>query len=602
MLHYQITLADPAAHLIRVTLKIEAPSRKGHQLLLPAWIPGSYMIREFARHLSQLKAEENGMPLSATKLDKHTWQLAPNRAAVIVSYVVYAWDLSVRAAHFDDTHAFFNPSVLCVLPVALRDQPIELELKLPKIGKHWRVATTLPLAPGSAKKSLRFSAPDYDSLIDHPFECGDHTVFKFNACGTAHEVVIHGQHDTNTSRLSKDLQAICFEQIAMFGGTAPFDRYLFMTTVTGDGYGGLEHRSSTALLASRQSMPPPSLISPGSVLPESYRNFLGLASHEYFHSWNVKRIMPAAFKPYDFTRENHTRLLWIFEGFTSYYDDLVLCRSQVIRPADYLECLSTTINQVLSAPGRLTHSVADASFEAWIKYYRQDENSPNSQVSYYTKGALVALCLDLTIRHRSAGAHSLDDVMRLLWTKFGAMDGPGLGEDEFASVVKQATGIKLNAEIEHWAYQPGELPLAEVLATHGVALHLEAPRLGSAALGMRVAQRGSELHVTHVMVGSAAHEAGLSSGDVLMAWDGLRVDDKMLEAWVLRQAAGWEAEIVGFRRDELRRWHIARPVQPALKRARLELMGEAPSIRTRGSAPTPSALRDRWFSPTGVLS
>jgi predicted metalloprotease with PDZ domain len=239
VLHYQITLADPAAHLIRVTLRIEAPSRKGHQLLLPAWIPGSYMIREFARHLSQLKAEENMMPVAVTQLDKHTWQLAPNRAAVSVSYVVYAWDLSVRAAHFDDTHAFFNPSVICLLPVALRDQPIELELKLPKPGKHWRVATTLPLAARSTKKSLRFVAPDYDSLIDHPFECGDHTVVKFNACGTPHEVVIHGVHDTNTSRLSKDLQAICCEQIAMFGGRAPFDRYLFMTTVTGDGYGGL---------------------------------------------------------------------------------------------------------------------------------------------------------------------------------------------------------------------------------------------------------------------------------------------------------------------------------------------------------------------------
>ena len=362
----------------------------------------------------------------------------------------------------------------------------------------------------------------------------------------------------DVARVNADLATVCAAQIRFFasarerkaGGGAPFDRYLFLTNVVTDGYGGLEHRASTALICSRDSLP----IEGAKERSRGYRTFLGLASHEYFHSWNVKRIKPALFAPYDLDRETHTELLWIFEGFTSYYDDLFLVRTGLIDETQYLEEIATTIDQVVNALGSARQSVADSSFDAWTKYYRADENTPNAVASYYKKGSLVALCLDLFIRRQSRGKASLDDVMRLLWTRYGRefYQGAerGLPEDAFPDVVEEATGVDARREIRAWAYGTDKLPLDDLLADCGLRIERE-PRTASASLGIRSAGDDRECRITHVSEGGPAHEAGLSAGDVLIAIDDLRVTGSRLEALLAKYRPGATAGVLAFRGDVL---------------------------------------------------
>ena len=552
---YRIRPLDPDAHLFEVELTLDTPASGGQRLALPAWIPGSYMIREFARHVVRIEARSRGRRVAIAKVDKHTWQAAACRGPLEVKYRVYAWDLSVRAAHLDRSHGFFNGTSVFLRALGFEQAPCEVEIAPPEGGAYlgWRVATTLERAGAPPHGFGRYRASDYDELVDHPVELGEFTLVRFEACGVPHEVAITGRHDIDGERLARDLAAVCEAQIRLFEPRtrrAPFDRYLFLTRAVGDGYGGLEHRASTALLCARDDLPWAGMRG----TPDGYRRFLGLASHEYFHSWHVKRIKPAVFAPYDLEKENYTRLLWIFEGFTSYYDDLMLARAGVIGTGDYLEALGGTIGQVLRAPGRFVQSVAESSFDAWIKYYRQDENSPNAIVSYYAKGALVALCLDLTIRVRTQGRRSLDDVMRHLWQRFGRdfhTAGTGLGEDAFPGIVADATGLDLASEIRAWTEGTGELPLAGLLSEAGIAMRLDPASGAGPRLGARLQARGGELAITSTIAGGAAQRAGLSSGDVIVAADGLRVTEKSLATLLERRATGSTLRVHAFRRDEL---------------------------------------------------
>ncbi len=335
-IRYAIRPANPEAHLYEVTCRVEHPDPAGQRFALPAWIPGSYLIRDFARHIVSITAEAGGKPVALTKIDKHTWQAAATdgKQALTLTYTVYAWDLCRYAAPTSTEHTPFStaPAFSCVCS-GRRKAPASSTCKPPK-GKpyaDWRVATALAPAH-QEKKSAKphgfglYAAANYDELIDHPVEMGTFTLATFKACGVPHEIVITGRHDCDLKRLTADLKKICEWQIRFFGEPAPMKKYVFLVTAVGDGYGGLEHRASTALLCSRDDLPYAGMKG----LPERYRTFLGLCSHEYFHTWNVKRIKPAAFTPYDLDRENYTTLLWAFEGFTSYYDDLALLRSGVI--------------------------------------------------------------------------------------------------------------------------------------------------------------------------------------------------------------------------------------------------------------------------------
>jgi len=553
-IRYRVRPADPHAHLFEVELEVDDPDPAGQRFALPAWIPGSYLIREFARHVVSIDARAGGRRVALEKIDKHTWQAARCRGPLALRYRVYAWDLSVRGAHLDASHGFFNGTSVFLRVLGREAEPCAVAILPPEGGAFadWRVATTLTRAGARPWGFGGYRAADYDELIDHPVEIGRFARVDFEAAGVPHSVAITGRHDADTARLAKDLARICEAQIRLFEPRtrrAPFERYLFLATVVGDGYGGLEHRASTALLAARNDLPWAGMTG----VPDGYRRLLGLASHEYFHAWHVKRIRPRAFAPYDLERENYTRLLWIFEGFTSYYDDLMLARARVIGADDYLKALASTVTLVAKSPARQVHSVAESSFDAWIKYYRQDENSPNAVVSYYAKGALVALCLDLTIRDRTRGERSLDDVMRLMWRRHGRPGAPqpqGLAEDGFAPLVREATGVALDDEIARWAYGTGELPVAELLARFGVTVDAK-PASPEAMLGVRLAVRGGDTAVATALAGGPAQRAGVSSGDVLVALDGLRVDDKGLRALLERRRAGERVRLHVFRRDEL---------------------------------------------------
>ncbi|WP_395698881.1 M61 family metallopeptidase [Aquabacterium sp.] len=523
MITYRVDVADPHSHHYRVTLTLPQPAAE-QMLSLPVWIPGSYMVREFGRHLSQLEARQGQRPVVLEQQDKTRWLArCSGRAALTVSYRVYAFDTSVRTALLDARRGFFNGTSLF-----LRAQGHEAEVHRVTLGQlpeGWQVASGMrALGPRS------FEAADYDELADHPFELGTFWRGRFQAGGVPHEFVVAGAWPGfDGQRLLDDTRRICEQQIRFWHAEThtkpPFERYVFMLNAVDEGYGGLEHRASTALIANRRDLPRKAMEG----VSDGYVTLLGLISHEYFHTWNVKRLKPAEFARYDYTQENYTRLLWFFEGFTSYYDDLLLLRAGLIDAGRYLKLLAKAINAVAATPGRHVQSVAEASFDAWVKYYRADENTPNATVSYYLKGSLVGLALDLRLRERGA---SLDEVMRALWQRSGG--GP-ISEADIAAALRDVGGRDFGPELQAWVHGTADLPLAELLESVGVQLRSE--RAGwAASLGLRLSEGPvTGVLVKQVLAGSAAMKAGLSAGDELLAIDGWRLrrfDDAL--NWVER--------------------------------------------------------------------
>ncbi len=569
--HYTVLPARPEAHVFRLTCHVSEPDPLGQRLSLPAWIPGSYMIRDFAKNVIRLTASSEGRPLRVKKLDKSTWQCAPTDGPLAIEYEIYAYDLSVRSAHFDHDHAYFNGTSLFLQVHGRESHPHTVELLPPPHTEHWQVATALPRDGAPEWGFGRYRASDYDELIDHPVEMAAFRRIDFHAGGRPHHVIITGRHRVDGERLARDLERICEAQIALFGELPDvIERYLFLVMAVGEGYGGLEHRSSCSLLCSRDDLPWPGM----SGISDGYRQFLGLCSHEYFHLWNVKRIKPAAFVPYDLYRETPTRQLWAFEGFTAYYDDLTLVRSGVIAPEDYLELLGQTITRVLRGHGRHLQSVAESSFDAWTRFYKQDESAPDTIVSYYTKGSLIALALDFTLRRESGGRLSLDDLMRRLWRDYGKT-GEGLAEGEIEKLASELADTDLHDFFAQYLYGTEDIPLAELLALAGIAFHLRPAAsvddkggkpVSNAdrpviALGARVKADPAGARLTHVFEGGAARQAGLSAGDLVIALDGIRVDKTSLEHRIQTHRPGERLPLHYFHRDELHQTEL--PVMEA---------------------------------------
>jgi predicted metalloprotease with PDZ domain len=558
---YTIVGHDLAAHLFHVSVTVSAPAEGGQIFALPAWIPGSYMIREFSRNIVRIRAESKGEPVELTKLDKHSWQAAPladRRAPLTVHYEVYAWDLSVRAAHLDQTHGFFNGTSVFLRVLGQEDQPHVVDIQRPQdeAAQDWRVATSLPELKAKRYGFGTYIASNYDELIDHPVELGDFALATFKAHGIPHDIVITGRvPNLDLARLSADLKKICETQIAFFEPKtkkAPMDRYVFMTMAVGDGYGGLEHRASTALICNRGDLPTTS--NKGKEPGDGYLQYLGLCSHEYFHTWNVKRIKPAVFAPYNLQVENYSPLLWLFEGFTSYYDDLMLVRAGIIGEAAYFKLLGKTVNSVLRGSGRTKQSVADSSFDAWGKYYRQDENAPNSIVSYYTKGSLIGFALDLSIRAKTGGKKSLDDVMRALWQRYGCDfyngGGRGVRPTEAEALFDEISGGRFKPFFDKYVRGTEDLPLAKLLAPFGVKYSDERKSV-KPSFDANLGRDGNDCKLSAVHENGAAHRAGLSAGDILVAVDGLRVTATNLDNLLSRYAVGESIQVMAFRRDEL---------------------------------------------------
>jgi predicted metalloprotease with PDZ domain len=509
---YRIEIADLKAHLFRVTLTLTQPAPE-QEVSLPVWIPGSYMVREFSGQLQRLEAKQGRRRLTAQQLDKCSWRLnSRTDQPLTLSYEVYANDPSVRTAMLGHERGFFNATSLCLRVHGQDESPLVLEIPAPRGQPKWTLATALAPLKTDKRGFGRYLARDYDELADSPVTFGLLWSGQFKACGVNHRLVVSGAPPAfDGQRLLADTQKVCEAQIRFWHGPAkpPFKHYVFMLHVVSQGYGGLEHGQSTALICGRKDLP-----ALGSTqVSEGYTTLRGLISHEYFHTWNVKRLRPQAFTRYDYSRENYSDLLWFFEGFTSYYDDLLLRRCGLLDNAGYLKLLNKTINQVMQTPGRQVQSVAQASFDAWVKYYRQDENTPNATVSYYTKGALVALCFDLSLRAPVKGKPApadvtLDAVMRHVWKH--CKGGP-MQESDLSAALLAVSGRSFDAELAAWVHGKAELPLQPLLEQHGVSV-LEDPAQLAQRLGLRVSESAG-ITVKAVLRGGAAERAGFAAGD-----------------------------------------------------------------------------------------
>ncbi len=526
LVHHRVKVLDLHAHLFSVTLTVAQPEAL-QQLQLPVWIPGSYLVREFSKQVMQVQAFQQGRAVRVTQQDKATWVVAcAHSQELTVQYTVHAHDASVRTAWLDAQRGFFNPTSLCMQVMGQTHLPQTMDIPSVEACPHWRLATALTPVKTNAAGFGTYLAADYDELADSPVEMADFWSGQFLAKGVPHRVVVTGAAPSfDGDKLLADMKAICETEINFWHGrTKPaHDHYLFLISAVADGYGGLEHRFSTALICKREDLPRVGALSHG----DGYVGLLGLISHEYFHTWNVKRLRPSALAPYNYAQENYTDLLWFFEGFTSYYDDVLLCRAELISPATYLKLLTKTINQVWQTPGRKVHTAAQASFEAWTKYYRADANTPNLTVSYYTKGALIGLCLDLSLRQ---SGHSLDEVMRALWKRCKA--GP-MTEHDLLAVLKDITGRSWQREIHAWVHGTAELPVMALLQAQGVSVQQEAASLAQ-QLGLRV-QENHAVQIQTVLNGSPAHSAGFAPGDEWLGVELLASRKHTAQAWRLKK-------------------------------------------------------------------
>ena len=558
VLRYRIWPKDPAAHLYEVSLTVPDPAAPGQVFAMPAWIPGSYMIRDYAKHVVTIRAESDGRDVPLTKLDKSRWQAGAVERELTVIAEIYAHDPSVRGAHLDTTHAYFNGTCMFLCPDGHEDARCELDIAAPDepVGKDWRVATSMRRKDAGQYGFGVYEADDYAELIDHPVEIGRLAIGEFDVQGIPHAIAIRGRTRVDMARICHDLARVCEQHIRLLGVPDGLDRYLFLLDAPVSGYGGLEHRWSSSLVCARDSLP----IRDDDEVSDGYRTFLGLASHEYFHLWNVKRMKPAVFTPYDLSAESHTGLLWVFEGITSYYDDLALVRSGLISVESYLELVGQVITRVLRGSGRLKQTLEDSSFDAWTKFYKQDANASNAIVSYYAKGSLVALALDLKIRSESD--FSLDDVMRECWRRFGET-GDGMPERGLEDVCAAVTGLDLSDFFDASVRGTGELPLPRLLARFGIGYQLRcasgrkdkggkpSPRQPGPWLGATLANKAGKSVFTVVANGGPAEQAGIAPGDVAIALDGVALSAANFDRRLRTYRHGDRLELVVFRGDEL---------------------------------------------------
>jgi predicted metalloprotease with PDZ domain len=567
---YQLSVSDITAHLLQVEIFFTPVDASPVTLSLAAWIPGSYFIRNFARHLQQLRAADKDGELAVTALDKHSWQLSHHGLPVRVSYQVYAFDLSVRACYINDEVAVINPAACCLAVEGQQQQPHVLQV-LPVAGKaHWQLATGLTRAPATTRFSFgEYLANDYAELIDSPLLLGALQSSSFELAGVTHHLVFAGAVQADITRIARDLLPICQQQAKLFSGLpADLAEYWFLTWVVDQGYGGLEHQNSTLLMCNRFDLP--NLQQP-SQLTEEYQNYLALCSHEYFHTWWVKRAKPSSFLAYQLQAEQYTSQLWWYEGFTSYYDDLALLRAGVIDREQYLATLAKTISRVQRAPSNLAQSLADSSFTAWTKFYQQDENAINTVVSYYAKGSLLAMCLDAALRQRGL---SLDGFMLQCWQDFG-VNGTGSDEQAFFRQLNQYTKDDDFTELcRQWVEHPMALPLSTALQSLGINLEYRAAQsgkdLGGPAanfahqkdFGALYQSQAEGLQINAVMQGSSAYQAGLMAGDILIAIAGLKATETTFVEMLSRHAVGTKLSLHWFRQQRLLTAELALQTAP----------------------------------------
>ncbi|WP_199611641.1 M61 family metallopeptidase [Flocculibacter collagenilyticus] len=536
---YTVDLSAKNQHIYNVTMSFFPKDDTPMDIYLPAWIPGSYMIRDFAKNIITIACSnaQDGTELTSEKLDKQTWRIYPTGQPVRITYQVYAFDLSVRTAYLDDTRGFFNGTSLFLTAKTYEHLGCDIEILASDDMPNWQVATGLQR--GQSTEIFNFGlyhADNYDELIDCPVEIGDFDIVSFSACGIPHYLILSGKHYADLERVKSDLIKICEHQLSLFTAPYPMDEYWFLTNIQESGFGGLEHRNSTVLVCGRYDFP----FKNDAALSDDYKTFLSLCSHEYFHTWNVKRIKPATFMPYQLDQESYTTQLWAYEGFTSYYDDFVLYRAGIINQQEYLTLLAKTFSRVYRGKGRLKQSVTESSFDAWTKFYKQAEDAPNNIVSYYAKGGLIALYFDLLIIKHSNRKHNLDNVMKALWKQHGEKN-IGTEQQDITDLISLFATTDLSAEIDNAINTTQDLPFAELLKEFGVTLQfnpsktinsLESQAQGTANtpyLGFLYKTTNQTLKITNVFEDSPAEQAGIAANDDIIAIDGVKVTEKNIE-------------------------------------------------------------------------
>ncbi len=539
-LHYLVAMPEPESHLFEVTLSIEGwQARPGNALVdfkMPVWTPGSYLVREYARHLQDFSAfTEQNPSLPWLKVGKNHWQVdAQGNCDFQIRYRVYANELTVRTNHLDGTHGYFNGAALFFYIPGYEQSPLQVAIAPPR--SDWHVTTSLPQIAGEFPT---FEAPDFDTLVDSPFEIGRHRVFEFEAMGKPHQLAVWGETNLQPEPLIIDMQRIIQVEAELFGGL-PYDRYLFLLHLSSQGFGGLEHKNSCSLIYQRF----------GFRAKEKYDRFIQLVAHEFFHLWNVKRIRPEALEVFDYEQENYTPSLWFSEGTTSYYDLIIPFRAGIYDVRAYFNALSKEITRFLTTPGRRVQPLAESSFDAWIKLYRQDANSPNSQMSYYLKGEMVSLLLDLLIRERHGNKRSLNDVLRQMWEQFGKSE-VGFTPEQLQQVIESVARMDLSDFFQRYLHSTEELPFDQYLEPFGLRLQADADN-SLPFLGITLKSEYGRDLIKFVESSSPAQQVGMDAGDELLAINGIRVNADQFHDRLRDYQPGDMVQVAFFHHDELR--------------------------------------------------
>jgi predicted metalloprotease with PDZ domain len=567
LLTYRVAMPQPQTHFFEVTLQIKDWQQSQLYLQMPVWTPGSYMVREYSRHLQDFKAvDAQGKSLTSCKTAKNHW-CVEGSGDLTISYRVFANDLTVRTNHLDASHGYFNPAALLFLVPDRTHEPIQIEIVPPA---NWQVTTPLP------GNNNIFIAQNFDELVDSPFEIGQHKVYDFEVLGKPHQLAIWGEGNIDVPKWLADITKIVTVTAEIFGGL-PYNRYIFLLHLSANGYGGLEHKNCCSLLYPRWQLQK----------TEQYEQFMQLVAHEFFHLWNVKRIFPKGLEKFDYNKENYTPSLWFSEGVTSYYDILMPRRAEIYGRSILLSQMSKEISRFLMTPGRLVQPVTESSFDAWIKLYRPDANSSNSQMSYYLKGAMVALLLDIKIRALSNSEKSFDDVLVKLWHDYGQV-GKGFTDRELESLIQDIAGVNLQDFYRDYLYSSIELPFDEYLQPFGLKIAAVAsptPYWGAVVK----TEQGREMIKT-VATGSPAALAGIDPGDELVAIDGYRVTADQLADRLTCYKVSDRLKVTVFHQDKLMHYE-------------LELTANQPSKYELALLPdlTPSQLYNLqcWAGATG---
>ncbi len=545
-IEYTLRFPAPHTHYVEVEALVPTGGRPAVELMMAVWTPGSYLVREFARHVEQVRAEAAGQPLAVAKSRKNRWRIATGGAErVTVRYRVYAREMSVRTNFVDAGFALLNGAPTFLTLVEPGPRPHEVSVELPA---GW-TATVSPLPPAAGGQPHRYVARDYDHLVDSPLLCGNPALYEFMEGGATHVLANEGEAGVwDGPRSAADVQRVVQAYLKLWG-EAPYRRYVFFNMLVEAG-GGLEHSDSTVLMSSRWR----------TGTRRDYLGWLSLVSHEFFHAWNVKRLRPVELGPFDYENEVHTANLWVGEGFTDYYDGLMVKRAGLSTREEYLDQLSNTIRELQTTPGRFVQSASQSSYDAWIKLYRPDENSPNTSISYYTKGGVIGFLLDARIRSATGGARTLDDVMRLAYQRFS---GPrGFTTEEFRAVAGEVAGTDLSAWFARAADSTEELDYTEALDWYGLRFRPVEVREDKGWIGATTRNDAGRLLVSQVRRGTPAFEAGLNVDDEVLAIGEFRVRADQLDARLEQYRPGQRVSVLVARRDRLVRLEVTLGVEP----------------------------------------